>query len=54
MHIELKKGARKWFWKIVGRNGEIVLTSQGYYSKWNAKRSALKLANVNRYRLLEI
>jgi uncharacterized protein YegP (UPF0339 family) len=53
MHIELTKGKRKWFWKLVGRNGETMLTSQGYFSKWSAKRSALKLANVNRYRIVE-
>jgi len=48
------KGKRKWFWKLVGRNGEIVLTGQGYYSKWSAKRRALKPANVNRYRIAEV
>jgi len=39
--------------KLVGRNGESMLTSQSYYSKWSAKRSAFKLANANRYRIVE-
>jgi uncharacterized protein YegP (UPF0339 family) len=53
MHIEITKGKRKYSWKIVGRNGETVVTSQGYYSKWSAKRSALKLANINRMRIVD-
>jgi uncharacterized protein YegP (UPF0339 family) len=53
MHIELKKGKVKYYWNLISRNGEIVLTSQKYFSKWNAKRSALKLANINRYRIVE-
>ena len=53
MHIELKKGKVKWYWNLVGRNGDHI-TSQKYFSKWSAKRSALKLANVNRYRIVEV
>jgi uncharacterized protein YegP (UPF0339 family) len=51
MHIEVVKGKRKWFWRLIASNGQVVLTSQRYYSKWSAKRSALKLALVNKYEL---
>jgi uncharacterized protein YegP (UPF0339 family) len=47
MHIELVKGKRKWFWKLKAGNGETVLVSQFYKTKWSAKRSAFKLALAN-------
>jgi uncharacterized protein YegP (UPF0339 family) len=54
MHILVIKGVRKWYWKLVGGNGETVLVSQKYYSKHNARRSASKLARANGYGLREV
>ena len=48
--IELFKGRRKWHWRLIAQqNGEIVLSSQGYYSKSNAKRAAKRLSDLNGY-----
>jgi uncharacterized protein YegP (UPF0339 family) len=52
MHIGIVKGKVKWFWRIRARNGEILLSSQGYYSRWSAKRTAQRLADVNRMRIV--
>ena len=51
MHIELMKGKHKWYWKLVASNGQTILTSQHYYSRWNAKRAASRLATDNGYPL---
>jgi uncharacterized protein YegP (UPF0339 family) len=34
---------RKWYVRLVAGNGETVVTSQGYVSKWNATRAAKKV-----------
>lgn len=31
-----------WYVKIVAGNGETLTISEGYFSKWNAKRAAKK------------
>jgi uncharacterized protein YegP (UPF0339 family) len=41
------KSVRRWFWRVVAKNGQTVLTSQLYASKWNAKRQAKKLQYAN-------
>jgi uncharacterized protein YegP (UPF0339 family) len=46
-HIEVAKGKRRWFWRLVSKNGQTVLTSEQYYSKYNALRSARRLAEAN-------
>ena len=51
MHIELTKGSRRWYWKLIAANGQTILVSQHYYSAWNAKRAATKLAEANGYPL---
>lgn len=51
MHIQLTKGKRKWFWRVVAVNGQTVLTSQLYTTKWSAKRSARKMAEINDFEL---
>lgn len=33
----------QWYWRAVAGNGEIVSASEGYVSKWNAKRGARRL-----------
>jgi uncharacterized protein YegP (UPF0339 family) len=38
----------------MGDNGQVVLTSQHYYSKFNARRSARTLAQSNGYELREV
>jgi uncharacterized protein YegP (UPF0339 family) len=47
-HIEVTKGKRRWYWRVVAENGQIILTSEKYYSKWNAKRAAKRLGEINR------
>jgi uncharacterized protein YegP (UPF0339 family) len=51
MHIQLTKGVRQWRWLLIADNGQTVLTSQRYSSRWSAKRSAAKLAKANNYEL---
>ncbi len=43
--IEMFKGhgVRRWRWRVKAANGEIVAASQGYATKWNAKRAALRI-----------
>lgn len=36
-------GRQRWRWRIVSTNGQTVAASEGYLTKWNAKRSAVKL-----------
>jgi len=33
-----------WYWRLRGRNGEIMCQSEGYASKGNAKRAAHRIA----------
>ena len=42
MKVELVKGkgVHPWFLRLVGKNGEMLAFSEGYFSKWNAKRAA--------------
>lgn len=35
-------GFRRWYVRLVSPNGETLALSQGYFSKWNAKRAAKK------------
>lgn len=45
MQVELHKmsgGRQPWYLILVASNGEVVAVSEGYYSKWNAKRAAKK------------
>jgi uncharacterized protein YegP (UPF0339 family) len=43
--VLLKQGRLgRWHVRVVARNGEIVLSSQTYYSKSNANRAARALA----------
>ena len=42
MYIELKRSRSKLFWHYVvkAKNGQTTLTSETYYSKYNAQRAA--------------
>lgn len=31
---------KPWYWRIVAKNGQVVLTSESYASKRNARRAA--------------
>jgi uncharacterized protein YegP (UPF0339 family) len=44
MKIKLLKGKVRWYYTIVGNNGETIAVSQKYFSKSNAKRAARKVA----------
>lgn len=44
--IEIWKGKghiQPWRYKVKAGNGEQVAASEGYFSKWNARRAAQKL-----------
>lgn len=44
MHIVIYKGKGKqpWRFNLKAANGEVVSTSEGYLTKWNAKRAVRK------------
>ena len=44
MKVQLFRGtgSHRWFLRLVAVNGEVVAHSEGYFSKWNAKRAARK------------
>lgn len=44
MKVEIFKGAGRqpWYVRLRGANGQVLATSEGYFSKFNAKRAARK------------
>lgn len=38
-----KGGLLRWYWRIVGLNGEIMAQSEGYFSKSNVKRAVVRI-----------
>ncbi len=44
MRVELRKGTgvQPWRLYLIGANNKILSISEGYFSKWNAKRAAAK------------
>lgn len=45
--IEIFQGENKeWYFRVKGKNGEIVATSEGYDSKGNAKRGINSLLDI--------
>lgn len=44
-HIKLVKGRLQWHYQIVASNGQIISSSQRYFSHSNAKRAARKVAD---------
>jgi uncharacterized protein YegP (UPF0339 family) len=37
------KGLKNWRVRLMAANGKILVSSEGYYSKWNAKRAAKRM-----------
>jgi uncharacterized protein YegP (UPF0339 family) len=46
-------GLKRWYVRLVSENGETLAVSQGYASKWNAKRAAKKNFPKARLRVLD-
>ena len=36
-------GRQPWYVRLVADNGQILTISEGYFSKWNAKRAAKRM-----------
>jgi uncharacterized protein YegP (UPF0339 family) len=45
MHIEVR-GKLLYHWVLVAGNGEVLATSETYYSKSNAERAAWRLSKA--------
>jgi uncharacterized protein YegP (UPF0339 family) len=46
LRVEIFKGEGKvqpWRFRVRARNREIITVSEGYFSKWNAKRAAKRI-----------
>lgn len=37
---------RQYYWHLLGGNGEIMAQSEGYTSRWAAKRGAKRFAKI--------
>lgn len=44
MRVDLFKGGgiHRWYLRLVASNGKTLALSEGYLTKWNAKRAAAK------------
>ena len=47
MRVELCKKQAYYYRIVAKQNGKILVTSETYLTKFNAKRAALKMANTN-------
>lgn len=45
-HVELRKGRLRYYYVIVAPNGEVVVVSEHFYSKYNAERAAFRAAKI--------
>ena len=48
LRVEIFRGSNPgrrepWYVRVVAGNGETLAVSEGYYSRWNAKRAARRL-----------
>lgn len=45
MKVEIFKGEgiHPWYVRLRASNGRVLTISEGYYSKWNAKRAARRM-----------
>ena len=46
------KGRQPWHLRLVADNGQVLAISEGYFSRWNARRAARK--NFPGVRLVEL
>jgi len=53
VHILHGRGVQPWFVRLVSDNGQILSISEGYFSKWNAKRAAKRMYPGKPLRVLE-
>jgi len=44
----------QWYVRVVSANGRIVLDSEGYSRKWNAKRAAKRAASIFGLKVKEV
>ena len=44
----------QWYVRVVSSNGRIVLDSEGYSRKWNAKRAAKRAASIFGLKVKEV
>lgn len=47
MKVEVLKGKRQWYYRVIGKNGKTLVVSETFLTKWNAKRAAKKMAEAN-------
>lgn len=46
---------KRWFYRLVTlSNGKTLMHSETYYSKWNARRAAKKVAKINNFQYIEV
>lgn len=43
VHIFRGEGRQPWYVRLVSSNGQVLSISEGYVSKWNAKRAANRM-----------
>lgn len=43
VHIFRGHGRQPWFVRLVSSNGQVLSISEGYFSKFNAKRAARRM-----------
>jgi len=51
--VELRKGLVRFYYRITSVNGNILLTSQKYFSQSNARRAAKKMAHDLKVKYIE-
>jgi uncharacterized protein YegP (UPF0339 family) len=37
------KGRNPWYVRVIAPNNQVILTTEGYFSKWNAKRAVRRM-----------
>ena len=52
--VQYYPGGDGWYVRVVSSNGKIVLDSEAYSRKWNAKRAAKKAASVFGLEIVEV
>lgn len=46
MYIKVKRNKLLWHYVVLAKNGQVLSTSETYFSKGNAFRAAFKLAKA--------